>query len=182
MVRTSKAYLRFVKQAERVKVRWVVFVCALSLLSFGSQAQSQSSMDVSLDGILRLLSSGAYAEAEREATAVTGAAEAQYGEDSLQLANARDILVDALIQNGKANAPSTLTAAERACAVKEQRLGPGDLQLSISLNRLGAVHSERGEFSEAVSLHKRALSISLAKLPPTDPAIADTLDRLAVAQ
>lgn len=128
----------------------------------------------------RALDNGAYAEAEAGAARLCATLEAQQGPDSLDLARAQDLLVEALRRNGKAAASTTLALAERVVRLKEQRLGSDDLDLVASLHNLGAVHVERGEFNAGVSLHERGLSIRLRALRPDDPAVADSLDSLAL--
>ena len=80
---------------------------------------------------------------------------------------ASDLLVDVLVRNGKAGSPDALALAKRVVASKERLLGPAELDLAPSLDNLGAVHVERGEFRLAIPLHQRSLSVRLRALPPT---------------
>ena len=106
--------------------------------------------------------------------------EKQDGSSSLERLRAQDLLVDALTRNGKAGAPDTLALAERVVSAKEQLFDRDDLEIATSLHHLGAVHTERGEFSASIPFHERALSIRQKILDPNDPAVADSLDYLAL--
>src|ERR1700682_4539286 len=88
-------------------------------------------------------------------------------------------LVEALLANGHAGAPATLSLAERVVELKEEHAGREHLETASSLHNLGAVYVERGEFATALKAHERALSIRQQNLAPDDPAIADSLDHVA---
>jgi len=134
-----------------------------------------------IESVREALARGAYAEAERYATELTASTEQQYGPDSLELARARDLLIEALIKNGRGNLPATLELAEAAVQLKERLVGQNDLDTAVSLLNVGAVRAERGEFTTAVPIHERALRIRQARLPATDPAIAESLELEAAA-
>jgi CHAT domain-containing protein/tetratricopeptide (TPR) repeat protein len=163
----------------RFSTAWVTLwlelflVCALS-----SQVQFEG--EPPLGDLRRSLDTGAYARAEGEAARLCATLEAQFGAESLELVRAQDLLVEALRQNGKAAASTTLELAQRVVRLKEQQPGRDDLSLAFSLHNLGAVHVERGEFNVAVPLHERGLSIRLRALGPDDSAIADSLDYVSL--
>ncbi|MEP6918197.1 MAG: tetratricopeptide repeat protein, partial [Acidobacteriota bacterium] len=126
------------------------------------------------------LDRGAYAEAEQQARRLSDQVEAQYGHQSLELANASDLLVAALVRNGKGGLPETLSLADRVVRSKERLLGPDALDLAASLDNLGDVHVQRGEFRLAIPLYERSLSVRLHQLAPDDAAVAESLDHVAL--
>ena len=106
--------------------------------------------------------------------------ETENGPESVEATRALDLLVAAQLKNGKAAALSTLVLAERVVHAKERHRGYNELDFAVSLANLGALRTERGEFSRAVSLHERALSIRRRALGSTESIIADSLDDLAL--
>ena len=130
--------------------------------------------------VWRLLDAGAYADADRAATSGVEREERERGTDSLEAARASDVLVEALLRNGKAGARDTLALANRVVRLKEGRLGRDDPDLALSLDNLGRVHTDRGEMSAALPLLDRALSIRRRVFAPDDPVVSDSLDHLAL--
>jgi len=160
---------------------------ALTISVLGMALEASAAFQVVLvqDGarerVQRALASGSYVEADALAAQWFASVEVEQGPETLAAARALDLLVEAQLKNGKAGTPAILTLAERAVHLKEQYLGPSDVETAISLHNWGTAHVLRGEFSEAVPLHARALKIRLAVLGPDDPAVADSLDQLALA-
>jgi CHAT domain-containing protein/tetratricopeptide (TPR) repeat protein len=107
--------------------------------------------------------------------------EGKVGADTLALARALDLLVEAQLKNGRADTLATLNLAERVVRLKEQHLGRAHPELAISLHNLGTAHARRGEFSVAVRLHERGLMVRSAAAQADDPGVADSLDQLALA-
>jgi len=130
--------------------------------------------------VRHLLDRGDFGQAEQQARRVCDEIEARDGEQSLEFARASDLLVEALIRNGKAGLPETLALAQRVVQSKERLLGTDDGDVAPSLDNLGAVHVQRGEFRLAIPLHEHALSIRSRVFGSDDPAVADSLDRLAL--
>jgi serine/threonine protein kinase/tetratricopeptide (TPR) repeat protein len=71
------------------------------------------------------------------------------------------------------------TLLEEAVAARRQIPG-GELDLADSLSQLASFDGPKGKPYDSVSLLKRALAIRVQQLGPEDPAVADTLERLAV--
>lgn len=160
-------------------VTLAVVLCLVSVTA-AAVLQAPDRVDSQGDELRRVLDSGAYEEAERQAAAWQELAEAQHGPESVEAARASDFFVEALLQNGKAGAPATLALATHVVRVKEANQQVDQLDLTRSLHNLAAVHTARGEFKEAVPLHERALSIRRRLLSPNSPEIADSLDYLAL--
>ena len=153
--------------------------CLAAGIARTAASQSPVSVDLDVASVQRSLDQGAYDAAEREARVLADRLEKEE-ESPLERLRAQDLLVDALIRNGKASAPGTLALAERVVSSKEQLFHRDDLEIATSLHLLGAVHTERGEFSASIPIHERALSIRQKTLHPNDPAVADSLDYLAL--
>jgi CHAT domain-containing protein len=135
----------------------------LAVGRLGSRAgpPGQSNAEV----IRQAIDAGKYAEAERMAAETQGAS---------------DLFLETLVKNGKGGSPGTVALAERILTEKTKRFGNDSIEAAISLNNLGALRTERGEFADAILLHERALSIRRRSLPPNDPLVADSLDALAL--
>ena len=134
----------------------------------------------SVEATRHALDVGRYAEAEQLAAQRVAAMQVEHGSDAAETARASDLLVEALIKNGKGSAFSTVALAERLVADKGRRFGNDSLELAISLHNLGALLTDRGEFAKAIPLHERALAIRRRSLPANDPELADSLDYLAL--
>ena len=151
---------------------------SLSLGLGGCRGSADLSIDRDADTrVQQALERGQYATAERDAAALTSTLESRSVSDS-RLGRALDLLVEALVGNGKAGEPSTLTLAERAVTINE-KFQPGGLELARSLDILGSARLARGEFALALPPFERALTIRKAKTGPAHPSVADTLDSLA---
>src|ERR1700682_1594251 len=120
-----------------------VVLCMLS--SAGGRAFWQTASTPTLEDVRHALDAGVYAEAERSAGELCSRVQEQHGAESLELAQAQDLLVEAVLKNGHAVAASTLALAERVVELKEQHLGREHLETASSLHNLGAIHLERGE-------------------------------------
>jgi CHAT domain-containing protein/tetratricopeptide (TPR) repeat protein len=134
--------------------------------------------DRSIESVRAMLERGAYADAEQDARKLIAAASATHA-DALEVARLSNLLVQALVRNGKAADPSTLTLAQTSLKDLERQVDPSHLLTTSALHTLAAVHVERGEFGVALLLHQKALSIRQETLPPSDSRIADSFDSLA---
>lgn len=74
------------------------------------------------------------------------------------------------------------TLLEESVAQFEEYEGPGSTNLAMASTSLAEVYSDDGRFADSESLLKRALAIQKAQLPANDPAIARTMQDLAVAR
>ncbi len=119
-----------------------------------------------LEAVRDLIRSGKYAEAEKAARALLAAAEKTGGCESLEAAEAMDLLVDALTRGGKAGSVETLALAEEAVATKEKALGLDDVRVGNSLLLEASVLRRRGRHAEARGLLERGLAITTAELGP----------------
>jgi CHAT domain-containing protein/tetratricopeptide (TPR) repeat protein len=163
-----------------ISLRFCAGLCVL-VAGVGTFGRAQRAAPDVAD-VRQAIERGAYEEAERTATDVCARVRDQYGAESLESAHAQDLLVEAVLRNGHAGAASTLELASDVVELKTRLSGPTHLETALSLHNLGDVRLERGEIATAASLHERGLAIRLKQLPANDAAIADSLDRLALAQ
>ncbi len=89
-------------------------------------------------------------------------------------------LVEALLRDGKGGTPEALVAASNAVAVTSRRADPGDPDVIRSIRNIALIRAERGEFTEAVALHQKALAGRRAA-GGMSADTADSLEDLAVA-
>jgi CHAT domain-containing protein/tetratricopeptide (TPR) repeat protein len=118
--------------------------------------------------------------AEATARTLVDDARTLSGDGSLAVATASDVLVDALVLNGRAASEDTLALAERALQIKEATLGREHSELIPSLLNLGDVLTAHGEFDGAVSALQRALLLS-ERNAADSLELAETLDHLGRA-
>jgi len=137
----------------------------------GSPGSSTATIQAALDR-------GDYVEAER--VAAERAASARAAGDTADALHASDLLVQALTRSGKIGDPRTVALAERLITDKTALFGSNSPELASSFDNLGALSTARGEFANAIALHQRALAIRRRSVGADDPALADTLERLAV--
>ena len=162
--------------------RSVAAVATVAMLVWRSpadgSAQTSSPHPVAID-VRRSLDEGSYSAAEALATELAVEVEAAHGPDSVDMAAALDLRVEALYRNGKSAAPETVWLAERAVDLKQRLLSPGHPDSAVSLLNIGAIRAERGEYAAARQLLERALTIRITHFGPDDPSTADARELLA---
>jgi CHAT domain-containing protein/tetratricopeptide (TPR) repeat protein len=119
--------------------------------------------------------------AESAARGRVAASKASHGDTSLQTATAEDALVEALVNNGKANQPSTRELAQRVIQAKETLVGPNAVALAPSLRNLARVSVLTGELQQAILFLRRAVSLLDRGRDAGDITVAESLDDLAYA-
>ena len=159
----------------------------LALLLCGAQALAASdgqlspaaaAQDHEETEIRRLLTEARYADAEARARALVLTRDGASG-DSVAVARALDLLVQALVEGGKPQDPDALPSATRAVALKERVLGATDPALASSLSNLGLVFRRQGKLVDARAAYDRALAIREAALGHEHPDVARTLAALS---
>ena len=130
-----------------------------------------------------LLASGGYEQAERAARRDVEKLRASHGDDAPEVTTVSDVLVRALILNGRASADQTLALARRTLATKEAHLGAEHPELVPSLLNLGDVLVAAAEFEEAISVTRRAVALRERSADPDslDVGVAEALDHLGGA-
>ena len=159
----------------------VILVALASVSAPAEEQQEPPAEQATLDDARRLIEEGSYADAETLARELLQLAEDAHGENSLETGVALDILVQALWRGGKAQAPETRAMAERAVRITEDLAGPDSSALSASLNELGNVLQQLGEFAEAISTFEQGLAIDEAQFGPTHLNVAKKLNNMGNA-
>ncbi len=143
--------------------------------------QRTENSEAGLQSIRSLIGEGKYAEAEAEAEGLVSVIQSAQGSGSLEVARATDLLVEALICNGKGAEPRTRALAEQAIRSKEAHVGADDSMLAPSLRNLGDVLAELFEYQLAIAPYERAVAVRERALGREDPVVGDDLDHLAWA-
>ena len=123
----------------------------------------------------KLLQDAYYDQAQQAAETLLAQALEMSGEETLEAADAMQLLAEARRRGSKTHAPETLELAERALEIKQRRLGGEHVDVAECVYQLGMLHHKRGEQAQAKELLQRAWAIREARLGPDDPAVANSL-------
>jgi CHAT domain-containing protein/tetratricopeptide (TPR) repeat protein len=126
-----------------------------------------------------LIDAGRWAQAEAEAESLLATLEGPQAATSPNIEQALDLLVEALLCNGRGAEPRTRELAERAIRSRETRVGPSHPTLASSRRNLGDVFIQSGEYQLARPEYETALRIRRTALGDNHPDVADDLDHLA---
>lgn len=129
--------------------------------------------------ILELIDAGRFPQAETASRDLLHDAEETPGIDSRTAADARDLLVAALIANGRAFEPETRELAEKAIELRAKLDGTDSLAATKSLLNQGRILKENRQFEAAEEILLRALAIRERELGPDHLEIARVLNELA---
>ena len=130
---------------------------ALVLLGLSSLASARFPPD--FQGIRELIDSGRYARAELEAERTVSSLENAPDEVAADRLQAIDLLVEALVSNGKGAEARTQAFAQRVIRDREAEFGPNHPALGLSLRNLGKVLLEAGDYRSAISPLERAVAL-----------------------
>ncbi len=142
-------------------------------------ARASAADSAVLDSARALLRAGRFTEAEVMARRRWQEAEAFRGAASPEAAEALDLLVEALWRNGRSDEAETLRLAQEAVARRE-RAARDSLALAKSLNNLGIIRSDRGEYDEAQAAYERALGLQEGALGLEHVIVARTMNNLGL--
>jgi CHAT domain-containing protein/tetratricopeptide (TPR) repeat protein len=132
----------------------------------------------SIESVRTAVNSGRYAYAEGEAERLVSTLQRANAEAS-EVAQAVDLLVEALLLNGRGAETRTRELAEEVIQIRQVRAGSDDPALASSLRNLGDVLVQRSQYQLARPLYERARQIHERTLGATHPDVADDLDRLS---
>jgi CHAT domain-containing protein len=157
------------------------YVALLTIVSVGLSARQDEVRGI--PDAQALLDAGLFEQAERAAWTTVDALRASSSDDTLQIARASDVLVRALILNGRAASADTLVLAQRTLRLKETALATEHAELAPSLINLGEVLIIAGEFDPAIAVMHRAVTLRERAASPDKPDIdvAQALDHLGRA-
>jgi CHAT domain-containing protein/tetratricopeptide (TPR) repeat protein len=155
---------------------WIAVVCYSPALA--STPSTTSTQEPPPPARIRdLLDDGRYAEAETLARIQLSERESDHGEDTIEVAEALDLLVEARWHHEYAD-EATLELARRAVAIKERLLPPEDARLAGSLSNLCRILTLRGEYSAAQPICELSLSIAEKAPGPGHQDVAKSLSAL----
>lgn len=160
-------------------VAGLVALTTAAILAIGATGSphAQPPPDASLPSAIRAhLDAGRYDRAELAARALVST---QDGTAVVRSA-ARDLLVEALVKNGRGAEPQTLALAQATVREREAASVEGDGPLALSARHLGDVLLDAGQYRQARSTYERAVGIRTRSAPGSVDA-ADDLDHLARA-
>ena len=171
-----------------MKIRQRSAVWGLWMLGFGAiaaagswplaRAQDRSSSETQLRS---LIDASRYEQAEEAGARLVASVTAQAGADSLETARAIDLLVEALLRNGKGAQGSTLSLAVSAFRIKETHRRTDEVEGLPSWRNYAHALIDAGQVRQAVPLLERALAIHETWLGSQNLATADALNDLARA-
>jgi tetratricopeptide (TPR) repeat protein/CHAT domain-containing protein len=98
--------------------------------------------------------------------------------DSVELAGTLDVLAESLWRTSRAYEPDARNAAQHALRIKEKLLGPDALELISSLNNLGNIAFQLGEYSTARQLFERTLAMRRKLLGSDHLDVSKSLNNL----
>ncbi len=125
------------------------------------------------------LAAGRYEDADRSASAWLATVERQFATDSLEAADALNLLAMARLRNGRSAQADTVSLAQRAVDIHERRQ-PADVRSqAASLDTLGLILTDRGELNQALPLLQNSLALRRRSGEASD--VADGCDHLASA-
>jgi len=128
-----------------------------------------------LDAIRGLLDAGRFADAEAAAADLHAKKTGERRDDPAVI----DLLVRALVANGKGADTNTRTLARQAVASREAAVPAEPGALATSLRQFGDVLFERGEYRLAVEQFQRGLAVRETAREQSQIELAEDLDHLA---
>jgi CHAT domain-containing protein len=138
-----------------------------------------SEYEKALENIKKLTSDRRYAEAEQAGRVLLAEVEAEFGPESLQVAEVIHAMFEALLRGDRANDPECQALLQRAVAIREKVLGPEHPALSESLCDLGIILREAGDTTRALPLLERAVAITEKVRGSEHPELVRLLRSLA---
>ena len=110
------------------------------------------------DSIRFLIDDGRYPEAEAAARVLLKRVEIASPQNTQDVADALDLVVESLIANGFSRNPNTRTLAERAVSIRTD-IPANDIERAVGLTNLGTILKETGDLGEAEKVVLEALSM-----------------------
>ena len=143
----------------RSTVALLLLVAMPILVAFGSPPRQEAKFDATRTELRELLDRGLYAEAEAFGRARFDSVRSLYPANSLEVAEASDLLTTTLLMNGRGASAITRALAEESLRTKEVQLGSTHPALAITLLNLGGALLDTADYPRAVSVLERALAL-----------------------
>jgi CHAT domain-containing protein len=161
----------------RALLKWLPAACAAISVGLSPNQPSTSAFS-QFD---RALLDGHYDVAEAASRAGVESARAMFGEVSLQWAASADLLVRALVLNGRGAYDDTLALARKIVQTKAAQLGPDHPSLVESQINLADVLGALLMFDQAIVAADRAVALTERHASPNSAQVAIPLDHLGRA-
>jgi CHAT domain-containing protein/tetratricopeptide (TPR) repeat protein len=157
------------RRHEKAFDRVVLTLIACTLLSQSVGSARGQELASRFDDARLAIEQGRYVDAENIAQSLVSTTELQ-AKSSDGLA-ARDLLVEALVRNGRGQEPRARSLAEEV--VRDRRLTSRstDQNLGISIRNLGDVLFQAGDYKGAVAKSREALSVHDSGVAPASPLL-----------
>ena len=171
--------------AERLRaVFGLVVSCFLATgslaVTWADRPASPVSFEERLELLRELIAVGNSTEAEAGSRELLAEVEATAGPESIPATAALALLLDALLDGGKARQPETRSLAERLVELSRVVHGEDDVEFAESLNRLGRVLYLNDELPAAKELFERVRTIRESVLGPLHVDVARSLSNIAM--
>ena len=162
--------------ADSIRFAVILFVVSVALPA-GQQRALVTPTDAAA-----LLAAGLYERGEAAARADVDRLGGSGGNiRTLELANAADVLVRALILNGRGAQANTLTLARQTLRMREALLGTEHPDLLPTLLNLGDALVDAAEFQQAIATMSRAVALAERSAAPDSPDFAEVEHHLGSA-
>lgn len=159
-------------------LRCAALLAALMGCVFPVVARQSDGSSAALSAIRVLIDSGRYQDGESEARALLSRLEPASLDDQLEVVQAEDLLVAALLGTGKAGQPDTLARAERVVQRKKALVGVDHIEYARSLRNLGDVYEQTWQYPLSIGTYEQALRIA-ERAGAANLDVAKILDGLA---
>ena len=130
--------------------------------------------------IRRLIDAGQYPAAESAAAGLITSLSAAVTDPS-RIADALDLLVEAMVSGGRCWEPRAHDALQRSLAIRQREPGPDSLDLAGSLFLLGRLREERWDDRGAIEAYERSLSLRRRALGPEHPQVMAAIRHISLA-
>jgi tetratricopeptide (TPR) repeat protein len=141
---------------------------------------AHAALNERLRAIGTVLDGGDVRAAEEQARVLLDEVEAEFGRESVEAAEALDLLLRCLIDAGKVRAAETREFAERAIKIKETSYGEDDPRVATTFFHYGRVLDHAGEYGPARLQLERSLRILANAYGLQDIRLVEVLFNLAI--
>jgi CHAT domain-containing protein/tetratricopeptide (TPR) repeat protein len=159
--------------------RGAVTVLALGTAMLAGLVHPADDTTSSLDEARAMLERGDHEAAEREARTRLPEMEASFGRDSVEVAEALDLVVEAALQRKAVRATDLVEYAARAVGIKEAHLGRHSSGFVESSLRQARLLSALSEYASAEEKYREAVSLLESIHGPDHEQVADGVHHFA---
>ncbi len=117
------------------------------------------SVDAEVAAVRVLITGGKNDQAEKDARALLARVEQQHGPEDTRVATVLEVLIEALIGNGKGAADDAVALATRAQTIRDKATPEGDPSRAYALDAWVKLRVDRGEYDQALAPAEQALKL-----------------------